>query len=189
MVVEGATTHALTCCRRVTLTSDAFGHSAARAELSTLPTSCVMPAVEGCNLTAGLLTKRSLAQRVTSKRCEMHYRNLSGGRCGSVRQRSTGHPILHVRISRQIQAARSLPIYSVSCSADNMAKSARSSRIKKNNQALKKKIFGPVETARNERQNAKLLELAQQPKPVRTEMEVEKDGTPMYEMGNRASNG
>lgn len=45
-----------------------------------------------------------------------------------------------------------------------MGKSQRSSRIKTNNQALKKKVFGPVETARNERQNAKLLALAQQGK-------------------------
>lgn len=55
-----------------------------------------------------------------------------------------------------------------------MAKSARSSRTKANNQALKKKVFGPVETARNERMNAKLLELAQQPKE---KMEVEQEGT------------
>jgi len=54
-----------------------------------------------------------------------------------------------------------------------MAKSSRSSSVKKNNQALKKKVFGPVVTARNERQSAKLLELAQQPKPLRPEMEVE----------------
>ena len=54
-----------------------------------------------------------------------------------------------------------------------MAKSARASRTKANNQALKKKVFGPVETARNERLNAKLLELAQQPKE---KMEVEQEG-------------
>ncbi|KAF2159869.1 hypothetical protein M409DRAFT_60462 [Zasmidium cellare ATCC 36951] len=53
-----------------------------------------------------------------------------------------------------------------------MAKSARASRTKANNQALKKKVFGPVETARNERLNAKLLELAQQPKE---KMEVEQE--------------
>ncbi|MGG6496183.1 UNVERIFIED_CONTAM: DUF2423 domain-containing protein, partial [Bacteroidetes bacterium 56_B9] len=34
------------------------------------------------------------------------------------------------------------------------------------NQALKKKVFGPVETARIERQNAKLLALAQAPKEL-----------------------
>ncbi|PPJ50735.1 hypothetical protein CBER1_08103 [Cercospora berteroae] len=47
-----------------------------------------------------------------------------------------------------------------------MGKSSRSSSIKKNNQALKKKVFGPVETARIERQNAKLLALAQAPKEL-----------------------
>lgn len=47
-----------------------------------------------------------------------------------------------------------------------MGKSSRSSAIKKNNQALKKKVFGPVETARIERQNAKLLALAQAPKEL-----------------------
>lgn len=57
-----------------------------------------------------------------------------------------------------------------------MAKSARASAVKKNNQRLKKKVFGPVESARNERLGAKLLELANQPKPPRTEMEVEQRG-------------
>ncbi|KAF2212067.1 hypothetical protein CERZMDRAFT_97982 [Cercospora zeae-maydis SCOH1-5] len=47
-----------------------------------------------------------------------------------------------------------------------MGKSSRSSAIKKNNQALKKKVFGPVETARIERQNAKLLALAKAPKEL-----------------------
>jgi hypothetical protein len=56
-----------------------------------------------------------------------------------------------------------------------MAKSARASRVKKNKAGLKKKVFGPVETARNERLNAKLLELAQQAKPERPEMEVDDD--------------
>lgn len=58
-----------------------------------------------------------------------------------------------------------------------MAKSSRSSRVKKNNSVLKKKVFGPVETARMQRQNAKLLALTQQPKPPRPEMEiVQEDG-------------
>ncbi|KAK1750711.1 hypothetical protein QBC47DRAFT_393325 [Echria macrotheca] len=48
-----------------------------------------------------------------------------------------------------------------------MAKSARSSQIKTNNQRLKKNVFGPVETARAERLSAKLLELARQPKPAK----------------------
>ncbi|KAI5356599.1 hypothetical protein Slin15195_G051140 [Septoria linicola] len=47
-----------------------------------------------------------------------------------------------------------------------MGKSSRSSAIKKNNQALKKNVFGPVETARIERQNAKLLALAKAPKEL-----------------------
>jgi len=57
-----------------------------------------------------------------------------------------------------------------------MARSARSSAIKKNKSGLKKRVFGPVETARNERLNAKLLELAQQPKAPRPEMDVEEEG-------------
>ena len=57
-----------------------------------------------------------------------------------------------------------------------MAKSSRSSRLKKNNAVLKKKVFGPVETARIERQNAKLLELAKQPKE---HMEVEESASGM----------
>ncbi|TGO09233.1 hypothetical protein BTUL_0174g00160 [Botrytis tulipae] len=46
-----------------------------------------------------------------------------------------------------------------------MAKGARSSSIKANNSALKAKVFGPVENARAERLNAKLMELISQPKP------------------------
>ncbi|KAL1625849.1 hypothetical protein SLS56_007167 [Neofusicoccum ribis] len=56
-----------------------------------------------------------------------------------------------------------------------MAKGARSTARKTNNQALKARVFGPVETARTERLSQKLLELAQQPRPAKTEMEVEKD--------------
>lgn len=47
-----------------------------------------------------------------------------------------------------------------------MAKSSRSSSTKANNQRLKQKVFGPIESARQERLSAKLLELASQPKPV-----------------------
>ncbi|KAL2879626.1 hypothetical protein SGCOL_004955 [Colletotrichum sp. CLE4] len=57
-----------------------------------------------------------------------------------------------------------------------MAKSARASVIKKNNQRLKANVFGPVEQARAERLSAKLLELAKAPKPEReadTKMDVE----------------
>ena len=57
-----------------------------------------------------------------------------------------------------------------------MAKSARASAVKKNKSNLKKRVFGPVETARNDRLSAKLLELASQPKPPKAEMEVEQDG-------------
>ncbi|TGO19951.1 hypothetical protein BPAE_0328g00040 [Botrytis paeoniae] len=46
-----------------------------------------------------------------------------------------------------------------------MAKGARSSSIKANNSALKAKVFGPIENARAERLNAKLMELISQPKP------------------------
>ncbi len=62
-----------------------------------------------------------------------------------------------------------------------MAKSARASTVKTNNQRLKSKVFGPVEAARAERLSAKLLELAAAPKPERdVEMEVVKDeGKPL----------
>ncbi|KAK5706854.1 hypothetical protein LTR97_001846 [Elasticomyces elasticus] len=53
-----------------------------------------------------------------------------------------------------------------------MARSARSSSIKKNKSGLKKRVFGPVESGRNARLSAKLLELAQQAKAPRTDMEV-----------------
>ncbi|TGJ86107.1 hypothetical protein E0Z10_g2650 [Xylaria hypoxylon] len=46
-----------------------------------------------------------------------------------------------------------------------MAKSSRSSSRKANNQRLKAKVFGPVETERNARLSARLLELAATPKP------------------------
>ena len=45
-----------------------------------------------------------------------------------------------------------------------MAKSARASSRKANNQRLKKNVFGPIEAARAERLSAKLLELASKPK-------------------------
>ncbi|KAK3313401.1 hypothetical protein B0H66DRAFT_565994 [Apodospora peruviana] len=54
-----------------------------------------------------------------------------------------------------------------------MAKSARASQIKANNQKLKKNVFGPIEAARTARLSAKLLELASQPKPVKeVEMKI-----------------
>ncbi|ROT38813.1 hypothetical protein SODALDRAFT_333440 [Sodiomyces alkalinus F11] len=46
-----------------------------------------------------------------------------------------------------------------------MAKSARASSRKANNQRLKKNVFGPVEAARAERLSAKLQELVAKEKP------------------------
>ncbi|CAG8962058.1 hypothetical protein HYFRA_00005101 [Hymenoscyphus fraxineus] len=58
-----------------------------------------------------------------------------------------------------------------------MAKGARSSSRKANNAALKSKVFGPVEAARNERMQAKLLALIAQPKPKPEEKDVEMEVT------------
>ena len=58
-----------------------------------------------------------------------------------------------------------------------MAKGARASTKKANNARLKSRVFGPVETARNERLSAKLLELASQPKPKKEDVNMELDGT------------
>ena len=66
-----------------------------------------------------------------------------------------------------------LPVARSCFQSDDMAKSARASGIKKNKRALKKRVFGPVETARNERLSAKLLELAQQPKPALNQSEID----------------
>ncbi|TGO55206.1 hypothetical protein BCON_0095g00200 [Botryotinia convoluta] len=57
-----------------------------------------------------------------------------------------------------------------------MAKGARSSSIKANNSALKAKVFGPVENARAERLNAKLMELISQPKPSAKTEDVDMEG-------------
>lgn len=54
-----------------------------------------------------------------------------------------------------------------------MGKGLRNSVNKTNNRKLKKNVFGPVETARTERLSQKLLELASQPKPPKSDMEVE----------------
>ena len=56
-----------------------------------------------------------------------------------------------------------------------MAKSSRASSRKANNQRLKANVFGPVEAARAERLSAKLLELADQPKPKPEEMKIADD--------------
>lgn len=58
-----------------------------------------------------------------------------------------------------------------------MAKGARSSSRKANNVALKAKVFGPVESARNERMQAKLLALIAQPKPSQVQKDVEMEVT------------
>ncbi|KAM0428240.1 hypothetical protein ACHAPT_007141 [Fusarium lateritium] len=58
-----------------------------------------------------------------------------------------------------------------------MAKSSRSSTRKANNRRLVANVFGPAEAARAERLSAKLLELAQQPKPESSDvnMNIEED--------------
>ncbi|CAD0111755.1 unnamed protein product [Aureobasidium uvarum] len=57
-----------------------------------------------------------------------------------------------------------------------MGKGLRSSVNKTNNRKLKKNVFGPVEAARTERLSQKLQELASQPKPPKSDMEVEESG-------------
>jgi hypothetical protein len=57
-----------------------------------------------------------------------------------------------------------------------MAKGARASTKKANNARLKSGVFGPVESARNERLSAKLLELASQPKPKKDDVVMEVEG-------------
>ncbi|KAF7555219.1 hypothetical protein G7046_g6593 [Stylonectria norvegica] len=73
-----------------------------------------------------------------------------------------------------------------------MAKSARSSSRKANNQRLAAKVFGPVEDARRARLSARLVELANQPKPepavVKMDVEeevAEKDTTTNAEDGTK----
>lgn len=65
-----------------------------------------------------------------------------------------------------------------------MAKSLRSSTRKANDRRLKTNVFGPAEAARAERLSAKLMELANQPKPERdAEMKTDdaaSDGTWIY---------
>ncbi|RBR08621.1 uncharacterized protein FIESC28_10207 [Fusarium coffeatum] len=53
-----------------------------------------------------------------------------------------------------------------------MAKSARASTRKANNRRLVQNVFGPAEAARNERLSAKLLELAKQPKPESSDVNM-----------------
>ena len=54
-----------------------------------------------------------------------------------------------------------------------MAKSSRSSSKKANNRRKAASVFGPAEIARNERLSAKLLELAKQPKPESSDVNMD----------------
>lgn len=54
-----------------------------------------------------------------------------------------------------------------------MAKSSRSSTRKANNRRLAATVFGPAETSRAERLSAKLLEVANQPKPDTSDANME----------------
>jgi hypothetical protein len=56
-----------------------------------------------------------------------------------------------------------------------MAKSARASSRKKNNQRKAANIFGPAESVRAERLSAKLLELAKQPKSESSDVAMKTD--------------
>jgi hypothetical protein len=58
-----------------------------------------------------------------------------------------------------------------------MAKGARASSKKANRTKLRARVFGPVEQARAERLHAKLLETIAQPKPEKTQMEIEETST------------
>jgi hypothetical protein len=70
-----------------------------------------------------------------------------------------------------------------------MAKGARASSKKANRTKLRARVFGPVEAARAERLHAKMLEIIQQPKPERTEMDTAEDSklpedTPAYTLAD-----
>lgn len=56
-----------------------------------------------------------------------------------------------------------------------MARSARASVIKRNSSNLRRRVFAPADQARTERLSAKLVALAQKPKPEKLleEMEIE----------------
>jgi hypothetical protein len=61
--------------------------------------------------------------------------------------------------------------------AVTMARSSRSSAKKFNNQRKAAEIFGPVESARAERLSQRLLDLAKQPKPETSDVEMNVEGT------------
>lgn len=65
---------------------------------------------------------------------------------------------------------------------DTMAKSSRSSTRKENNRRKAASVFSPAEVARNERLSAKLLELARQPKPESSDVNM--DGRRLDGMAN-----
>ncbi|OCL06740.1 hypothetical protein AOQ84DRAFT_440637 [Glonium stellatum] len=56
-----------------------------------------------------------------------------------------------------------------------MAKGLRSSVKKAHRTKLRSRVFAPVEDARTERLSAKLLELASQPRPVKTDMDLDEE--------------
>ena len=69
-----------------------------------------------------------------------------------------------------------------------MAKGARASSRKRNNAALRAKIFGPAVDARTERLSAKLQELVSRPKPVdERAMLVDGEGAEKEEQKDAAS--
>lgn len=57
-----------------------------------------------------------------------------------------------------------------------MAKSSRSSAKKHNNQRLATNVFGPAESARAERLSQRLLEIAKQPKPESSDVNMDTEG-------------
>lgn len=66
-----------------------------------------------------------------------------------------------------------------------MAKGARASTRKRNNAALRAKVFGPAHDARTERLSAKLQEIAAKPRPeTEKEMEVEQEPEEKQEPDN-----
>lgn len=66
-----------------------------------------------------------------------------------------------------------------------MAKSSRSSTKKANNQRLAANVFGPVEKARAERLSARLQEIANQPKPESSDVNM--DGQCSLPLTHRAT--
>jgi hypothetical protein len=92
----------------------------------------------------------------------------------------------HVKSSRNISGRqlqldilrRPLPPTTQSCHTTTvtMTRGLRSSGLKKNKKALRKRVFGPVEQARQERMSQKLASIIAAPKPERNEMEHVEEG-------------